>query len=287
MQGTLPLDLLKLGSRLQEILGLLESGKPSATVAAAVGQFVTDYSHDEGGPCALFHEDCKTTWERAGDFYGTHIFRCDELSSGRTGGKEVLGSACEATLRFVLDSKCAVDWQKHAERLREALRRYLSLRGHDVKGTSPTAKPDQGGGKGGAKEGDTADATAATAKAPAADGPIPPDAFLFDGHRFDGLARQPFLALQYLWTQPSRAATKEDLAEPVFGDTNELVTKGQLHNIRRDLNEFFRSHRLPFTARVANGYLTVEQVKALPPPRKPAKTSHKPVKKSNPRRSSR
>jgi hypothetical protein len=106
--------------------------------------------------------------------------------------------------------------------------------------------------------------------------PIPPDAFMFNGQRFDGIARQPFLALQYLWTMPNRAATKDDLTEPVFGDSEEFVDKGQIHNIRRDLNKFFRCHNLPFKATFINDYLAVKQVDPLPA-----------AKKSKPRQSRR
>ena len=79
MPDPLPLNLPKLDSRIQEILNLLESKKPPA-VAEAVDQFVTDYSHDEDGPCALFNENCKAVWKLEREFSGSHILRCKELN---------------------------------------------------------------------------------------------------------------------------------------------------------------------------------------------------------------
>ncbi len=165
MSDPLPLNLFKLDSRLQEILGLVDLflidkvKTPATDVAEAVNQFVTDYSHDEDGPCALFNENCKTVWKLEREFCGSHILRCDELNeinkySGQPqcwGGrkKEALGAVCEKSLRFVVDSMCPVDWQDHSEQLKKALRLYLSLRGHDVDTTPPAAKPEQDEGRGG------------------------------------------------------------------------------------------------------------------------------------------
>ena len=101
-------------------------------------------------------------------------------------------------------------------------------------------------------------------------GPCPPDGFRFRGQVLYGLARQPFLALQYLWGKPDRAAQLGDLAEPVLGDREEFVEITTFHNIRRELNEFFRQHRLPFKATVNNGFLAVKD--EPPPTRKPVKT---------------
>ncbi len=148
MQDTLPLNLLKLDSRLQEILGLVdlflidEVKTPQTKVAEAVDRFITDYSSDKSGPCALFGANCKATWKRNEGFYGTHIFRVHELSGTlsnyRGSGKGLLGTVCEAILQFRVDSRCKVDWREHGEQLRRALLRYLSFRGHDFD-TTPAA----------------------------------------------------------------------------------------------------------------------------------------------------
>ncbi len=151
MSDPLLLDLLKLAGRLQEILDQLES-KKHPEVAAAVNQFVTDYSSDKSGPCALFGANCKEVWKRRDGFYGSHILRCDELNEinehswgGRK--KEALEAVCEESLRFVLDSKCPVDQQEHSEQLRRALRRYLSLQGHAVDTTPAAPRPGEDSGE--------------------------------------------------------------------------------------------------------------------------------------------
>ena len=146
MSDPLLLDLLKLAGRLQEILDQLES-KKHPEVAAAVNQFVKDYSSDKSGPCALFGANCKETWKLERKFYGSHIFRVRELSGTlgnyRGSGKEALGAVCEESLRFVLDSKCPVDQQENSEHLRKALRRYLSLQGYAVDATPAPPQPGE------------------------------------------------------------------------------------------------------------------------------------------------
>ncbi len=65
-------------------------------------------------------------------------------------------------------------------------------------------------------------------------------------------------------TRDLLAALGKLLGEPVFGDHEAFVEVSQLHNIRRDLNEFFKANSLPFKATVANGYLALKNASPQP-----------------------
>ena len=159
MSDPLPLNSPKLDSRLQGILGLLESDRPSANVAAAVDQFVTDYGpngHNESD--LLFYENCRESWKQDGRFcWGMIDIACglSNKRAGKTSGIQRgdewdrLLSVCEEMLRFLLDSRCSEDWAKHSGLLKNALRRYLSLKGHVLGTVPPPAKTEQGEGRGG------------------------------------------------------------------------------------------------------------------------------------------
>ncbi len=138
-----PLNLFELDSRLQKILSLLKSGEPSATVAAAVDRFVADYSPEEHwGPYSLFSDKCREQWKRDGNYsWGNKIGAVEELDKSRGGERDRLIAVCEESLRFLLDSKCPEDWHKYGENLKEALRCYLSVRGHGIDAL-PTGKTE-------------------------------------------------------------------------------------------------------------------------------------------------
>jgi len=93
---------------------------------------------------------------------------------------------------------------------------------------------------------------------PLMDGPLAPDAFVWNGKTHHGLAHKPFLTLQYLWHCKGRAAQPDaDLAAAVYGDREEDFPDHAVRGLRQALNGFFRANALPFHARKCNGCLTI------------------------------
>jgi len=147
-----PLDLSVLDDRLHRILALLESRESNPTVKAAVDHFVTDYSPDEHwGACSLLEPNCRDSWQRDGVVYWGRKLGAvedEDIDKSRGGERDRLYDVCGSLLRFLLDCRCSVDWEKHRTQLHDALQSYLSIRGYRVDVPAPAAKTKRSEGNG-------------------------------------------------------------------------------------------------------------------------------------------
>jgi len=97
------------------------------------------------------------------------------------------------------------------------------------------------------------------------DGPTEPDAFVWQNRKYGGLPRGPFGALRYLWGCEGRAARPdEEMAESVYGDREQGFPDTAVRGLRQELNNFFRTNKLPFHARQHNGYLSIDDGEPKP-----------------------
>lgn len=80
------------------------------------------------------------------------------------------------------------------------------------------------------------------------EGPVAPDAFVWQGVTYRGLPRKPFYAVRFLWTQPNKAAEDSELAEPVWEDKEALIPDHAIKGLREQINAFFRDNGVPWHA---------------------------------------
>ena len=104
---------------------------------------------------------------------------------------------------------------------------------------------------------------------PVEDGPVSPDGFAWGPKVYRRLANKPFSALQFLWGQPNRTARYDELAGPVWGDSEVMAPAFGPAGVRRQINLFFDRHRIPYHAEQGNGFLTIRDGKPRPPRRTP------------------
>jgi len=136
-----PIDLEALDSRLWDLLGLLEYSEPLPDLAAAVRQFVQDYTSEEWGPRSLFRPDWEEMWgrphlfpkEAAAPFAAAWIHAADGLDDRQ---KNLLTDVCVEAARFLKDSDTPLRKEEYAGQLRQAVRDYLDVRGYDVSSRS-------------------------------------------------------------------------------------------------------------------------------------------------------
>jgi hypothetical protein len=104
-------------------------------------------------------------------------------------------------------------------------------------------------------------------KPPTDDGPFAPNDFRWNGKHYTGIPPKPFAAMAFLWEQPNRTAEKDELAKPIYRDSEELMPDNAMNSLRKGMNTFFRQYKIPFHAVVKAGYLSIKA--GLPPPAKP------------------
>lgn len=75
---------------------------------------------------------------------------------------------------------------------------------------------------------------------PHSDGPGAPGVFWYEGREHKGLALKAFLLVEHLWGNKNQTADFTDLAEPVWGDREESISKTMVGSLRREANNFFR-----------------------------------------------
>ena len=109
------------------------------------------------------------------------------------------------------------------------------------------------------------------------DGPVAPDGFVCGGTTHYGLARKPFLTVNFLWQARNRTASADDLAEPVWEDHAATPDRSALDGTRREINSFFRNNGILFHVKRKDLYLVLRD--GPPPPAKPL-----PKSKVKPRR---
>lgn len=81
---------------------------------------------------------------------------------------------------------------------------------------------------------------------PPSDGPFGLDGFRWKGIERTGLEAVPHGLLRYLWSATDRAATYDELAEPVWADRNIDVTEGMVASARHKATQFFVRWAFPF-----------------------------------------
>jgi hypothetical protein len=111
---------------------------------------------------------------------------------------------------------------------------------------------------------------------PLPDGPEPPDGFSYGGQTYQGLARKPFAAVQFVWACDNKTAHRFDLAEPVWQDQAFDVADNAMQGLRKEINRFFRNKKIPWHAKVKGDYLFLREgaprESTVKPPAKSAKS---------------
>lgn len=90
------------------------------------------------------------------------------------------------------------------------------------------------------------------------DAPTPPDGFTYKGQKFQGLTPKPMRLIIHLWIQTNRTSRFDDLADPVWGDRNEIVTKDAVGSLRRQANKFFKDNNIPFRVTINEPHVTLK-----------------------------
>ncbi len=80
---------------------------------------------------------------------------------------------------------------------------------------------------------------------PKPDGPVEPNKFRYAGKEFPGLPPRQFQLVKELWKRRDRAASIDDLAEPVWGDREDPPTQSAAKSMVRRVNNFFCDNSLP------------------------------------------
>jgi hypothetical protein len=83
-------------------------------------------------------------------------------------------------------------------------------------------------------------------------GSFPPDGFEWDGKKCRGLTGVPWRLVDFLWHKRDRTARFEDLAEPVWRDAEEFITRDMVGSARSDANAFFSRNALPIRLTIKN-----------------------------------
>ena len=104
---------------------------------------------------------------------------------------------------------------------------------------------------------------------PNADGPVEPDGFRHAGKVYSPLARGPFRALAVAWQSEGRCLDSRDLSEPLYGDREEELNDSTLRDLRGKLNDFFRTHDIPYKATVRGYSIAIKD--GAPSAARPAK----------------
>ncbi len=85
------------------------------------------------------------------------------------------------------------------------------------------------------------------------DGPVPPDKFRFAGTTYGSLGPKPYWLIYVLWNASNRTATKEEIAEKVWGDPNVELDQNDLGSARKQANKFFRDQSIPYKVEISPG----------------------------------
>ena len=79
------------------------------------------------------------------------------------------------------------------------------------------------------------------------DGPEAPDAFWWNGRRYEDMPQQAWRLINFLWRQPSSEARFARLAEPVWLDPEATVTADNVGTVRKVANRWFSANAIPYT----------------------------------------
>lgn len=87
---------------------------------------------------------------------------------------------------------------------------------------------------------------------PISSGPYGIDAFAWNNTVYRGtndgesMRSQVFALVQFLWRQPDKTSSFDELAQPIHKDRNHDVDENTIAGCRRDANTFFKTHGLPW-----------------------------------------
>lgn len=88
-------------------------------------------------------------------------------------------------------------------------------------------------------------------KAPEPDGPCHPYTWCQNGKRLpDKLQRLTWKLVKHLWDKKDNTASLDSLAEPVYGDREQIVDKASVGNQRTKANRFFEDHNIPWRVQI-------------------------------------
>ncbi len=85
-----------------------------------------------------------------------------------------------------------------------------------------------------------------TAQHPLTDGPFGLDGFCWNTVERRGLEAVPWRLVAFLWPKTDRAASFDELAEPVWKDREQYVTADMVSSARKKANKFFVKGAFPF-----------------------------------------
>ncbi len=91
-----------------------------------------------------------------------------------------------------------------------------------------------------------------------ATGPVPPDAFRWDGKLHRGLAPTAWRLVHELWKADENSREIDSLAEPVWRDHAIGPDENQVAEVRKTSNAFFTACGLPFRVSKKAAYLTLK-----------------------------
>lgn len=76
-------------------------------------------------------------------------------------------------------------------------------------------------------------------------GPIPPNCFVWNKEKYDGLSPVPWRLVDTLWKSPNQTAEYRKLGEPVWDDREIELDKEAVGTARKAANRFFQAKGIP------------------------------------------
>lgn len=93
---------------------------------------------------------------------------------------------------------------------------------------------------------------------PAQDGPVPPDAFRWNGNLCDGCPGIAWRLLDALWKKDNKTSKIEDLKEPVWHEHSIAIDENQIGDVRKKVNKFLKEHKIPFQVSKKGEFITLK-----------------------------
>lgn len=93
----------------------------------------------------------------------------------------------------------------------------------------------------------------------AQDGPVPPDAFRWNGTLQKGCPGTAWRLLDTLWKEQNRTSLISDLADPVWRDHAIVPDENQVGHVRKKTNKFLNDHQIPFKVSKKGDYISLKE----------------------------
>lgn len=94
-----------------------------------------------------------------------------------------------------------------------------------------------------------------TDPSPSPDGPVDIFSWSHNGIIYPGMKPTSWKLAKHLWEQKERKVKLNDLAEPVFGDHAQVITKELVGNHRKLANKFFESSEIPLRVETKSSFV--------------------------------